>query len=362
MEFTFRTLTPLWCGGVDRSSDFIKESGLIGSLRFWFDGLLRAQGARVCRSRDGAPGSRSCEVSTGRMEEVNALCESCRVFGCTGWARRFRLGVEGLKTVPVFFQASPDVARATGNWLWNVFGGDKYGGKKIPQGRDWRYVFGAQAMWSVNPFRVSIEMHPDAEEGVEERLWATLARIQEVGGWGAKTQYGYGQIGAEGGGLDEVAEKGRNYFASVANGDSVTGEDFVLTPNRFFHVRHEFKRLPGVLETIGDPPVDFHNEYIPCSFDIRYKFRMSYDGRGDDRGLRPDAAYEFGPEIAEDWFGYVRRGEDARASRVHVSHLFRSGQGYAVKVWGDLVPGVTREEAEDLVKTTLNDWQGSFQR
>ena len=33
MEIRLRTLTPIWTGGVGRTSDRLHESGLIGSLR-----------------------------------------------------------------------------------------------------------------------------------------------------------------------------------------------------------------------------------------------------------------------------------------------------------------------------------------
>ncbi|MGQ9484848.1 MAG: RAMP superfamily CRISPR-associated protein, partial [Desulfosoma sp.] len=35
MEIRLQTLTPLWTGGVDGTTDRLHETGLIGSLRWW---------------------------------------------------------------------------------------------------------------------------------------------------------------------------------------------------------------------------------------------------------------------------------------------------------------------------------------
>jgi len=37
LEIELRTLTPLWTGGVDQTCDRLHETGLIGSLRHYWD-------------------------------------------------------------------------------------------------------------------------------------------------------------------------------------------------------------------------------------------------------------------------------------------------------------------------------------
>ncbi|UKL14242.1 type III-B CRISPR module RAMP protein Cmr1 [Dissulfurimicrobium hydrothermale] len=44
IKITLKTLTPLWTGGVDQTSDRLHETGLIGSLRWWYEALVRVQG------------------------------------------------------------------------------------------------------------------------------------------------------------------------------------------------------------------------------------------------------------------------------------------------------------------------------
>lgn len=38
MEIKLRTLTPLWTGGVGGTCDRVHETGIIGSLRWWYEG------------------------------------------------------------------------------------------------------------------------------------------------------------------------------------------------------------------------------------------------------------------------------------------------------------------------------------
>ena len=49
MEFQLKTLTPLWTGGVEASlMNRIHETGIIGSLRWWYEAILRGMGNDVC--------------------------------------------------------------------------------------------------------------------------------------------------------------------------------------------------------------------------------------------------------------------------------------------------------------------------
>ena len=47
-EIKIRTLTPLWTGDVDRECKSIKETGIIGSLRWWYEALVRGLGGYAC--------------------------------------------------------------------------------------------------------------------------------------------------------------------------------------------------------------------------------------------------------------------------------------------------------------------------
>lgn len=72
------TLTPLWTGGINRDCDRLHETSVIGSLRWWYEALVRGLGGSACDPTDS-----KCDG--------DKHCAACELFGCTGWARKFRL-------------------------------------------------------------------------------------------------------------------------------------------------------------------------------------------------------------------------------------------------------------------------------
>jgi len=48
LTIELKTLTPLWTGGVDKTCDRLHETGLIGSLRWWYEALVRGLGGYAC--------------------------------------------------------------------------------------------------------------------------------------------------------------------------------------------------------------------------------------------------------------------------------------------------------------------------
>jgi CRISPR-associated protein Cmr1 len=81
---SLKTLTPLWTGGVDQNCDRLHETGLIGSLRWWCEALVRGLGGYAC----DPTGEAHCPDKDGKR------CVACELFGCTGWSRKFRLVVK----------------------------------------------------------------------------------------------------------------------------------------------------------------------------------------------------------------------------------------------------------------------------
>lgn len=77
----FRILTPIWTGDAERKNTALRETGVIGSLRWWHEALIRGLGGTACD-----PTNTNCD---GKNH-----CDACELFGCTGWARKFRLEVE----------------------------------------------------------------------------------------------------------------------------------------------------------------------------------------------------------------------------------------------------------------------------
>ncbi|SDX84694.1 CRISPR-associated protein, Cmr1 family [Acetomicrobium thermoterrenum DSM 13490] len=84
-----KPLTPLWTGDVNKECCTLRETGIIGSLRWWYEALIRGLGGSACD-----PTNSKCD------EKYH--CDACELFGCTGWARKFKLEVkidDGAKSI-----------------------------------------------------------------------------------------------------------------------------------------------------------------------------------------------------------------------------------------------------------------------
>ena len=93
MRLEFEALTPIWLGGdKGREPGPPKESGIVGSLRFWYEGLLRGRGEWVCPDRG--------ESCSKEKDETAVECGVCKLFGNTTHARTFQLSVRGLAPAP----------------------------------------------------------------------------------------------------------------------------------------------------------------------------------------------------------------------------------------------------------------------
>jgi CRISPR-associated protein Cmr1 len=87
VELGIKTLTPLWTGGVETGKvDRIHETGILGSLRWWYEVIVRGLGGKACD-----PTTPSCIYDPDKPNM--GLCDVCQVFGATGWRRRFRLTI-----------------------------------------------------------------------------------------------------------------------------------------------------------------------------------------------------------------------------------------------------------------------------
>jgi CRISPR-associated protein Cmr1 len=83
-EWRIRALTDLWTGDAEGRPQRTIPTGLLGSIRWWFEVVVRGLGGAACDPSDEA---NRCPDQRGRR------CVVCELFGCTGWARKFRFEV-----------------------------------------------------------------------------------------------------------------------------------------------------------------------------------------------------------------------------------------------------------------------------
>jgi CRISPR-associated protein Cmr1 len=83
-EWVLKARTPIWTGDAGRNGERTVTTGLLGSLRWWFEVLVRGLGGSACDPAE----------SDGRCPDKNDKhCVVCELFGCTGRARKFRFDV-----------------------------------------------------------------------------------------------------------------------------------------------------------------------------------------------------------------------------------------------------------------------------
>jgi len=191
MEVSIKILTPIWTGGVEAGKcDRIHETGILGSLRWWMEALVRGMGGQV---KDPTTEERSVldpdkfdinnyrklhkEIEQAKDEEERlkneiklrqylreaGLCDVSQIFGATGWKHRFRITVSEAK-----LDWQPSVPL-----------------KITPSDRT--------RGWFLNPGwlgTLQINLHGDAETLV--KLHALLRFIEAWGSLGARPQLGYG--------------------------------------------------------------------------------------------------------------------------------------------------------------------------
>jgi len=366
LTLDFRTLTPLWTGGARRRCDQVRETGLLGSLRWWYEGVVRGLGGVACDPSQGGCSFdlEAYEKAVATGKKVSAalaqagLCPACQLFGATGWKRRFRLEVTGLEPHPLFFMASPQVYQAAGNWLWRMFGGQDTGGTKTGRGAETRFTFGSPVLWGEQANLQITALEPGDDETLK-RLAFLLDTVTRYGGLGAKTQNGFGQIKIPDGLTAAQVAEGKvlvrqDVLDHVERArESSKGKSGKSQNDRLFNLRNFFPRTYEIrdaepyiqkLRPIGPPSQPHLRHYVPCAFDIRYKSRQRnpFSGLGQDFGLRPWFRQRFGQEVAERLFGGVDKEGNRSAGRIRVSHLFKEpgSDHWRLKIWGEAPPGI----------------------
>lgn len=172
MNLTIQTCTPIWTGAVKTGRmDRIHETNIIGSLRWWYEAIVRGLGGEVCNPTSDNPAER-CPRENGDY------CKVCRIFGATGRRRTFRLRM------------------GTGTYLFN----DSIRSIPLPSGRihqthrgprsgGW-YLMGESMLGHAVP----LEIIPISSDYKELHLRLVLTLLDRHAAIGAKVSNGYGVV------------------------------------------------------------------------------------------------------------------------------------------------------------------------
>ncbi|HXG07894.1 MAG TPA: type III-B CRISPR module RAMP protein Cmr1 [Nitrososphaera sp.] len=90
-EYSCNAHTLIWTGDADRKGVRLIATGLLGSIRWWFEVVVRGLGGKACDPT--VEDNRCPDAGKKRSGEDGHHCVVCELFGCTGWARKFRFDV-----------------------------------------------------------------------------------------------------------------------------------------------------------------------------------------------------------------------------------------------------------------------------
>lgn len=276
-EVHFKTLTPLWTGGAERNSDRARETSLVGSLRWWYEGIVRGLGGYACDPTEDDPKAR-CEFDAKAYEQaqkdgkseaeainagLHSVCPVCYLFGTTGWARLFQLRAEVVPTTHLHFRTT---LRMNQGWLKRVFGGEN------------QNIDSLQVPYGDLPFKF-IPRRYDAEYARSQ--FALILRVAaEYGGIGARLQHGFGQFvfPAQ---LNDISlgKALQDLQARIQMGVLRSNGPAVETPfdlDNFVSLTFEIKKsqladFTAKKAHVGNANKEGEERYIPCVFDLRYK-------------------------------------------------------------------------------------------
>lgn len=152
--------TPLWTGNIDSKSDLVQTTGIVGSIRWWLEAILRDSGKFIC---DPASDNR---CPTFDKDSNKEYCIACFLFGSTGIRRPFSINITGGR--PLFKGTPINIKPNNRNRGWYLGSG----------------IVG----------ELEIQVNPLDKDFDKEVFLIPLIIASKWGGIGAKTQIGYGVV------------------------------------------------------------------------------------------------------------------------------------------------------------------------
>ncbi len=293
--------------------DRIHETGILGSLRWWYEAIVRGLGGSACD-----PTEHTCNFDSDKYRRSEAanerqrlrdagLCDVCQVFGATGWRRRFKLEVVKDNTTAIW--SPPDK-------MLNI----------RPPGR--------QRGWYLPPGRMgSFTLRFIGEGRALSLVAALLLFLEKWGNLGAKPQLGYGVFSIEN--RDEVQKCAKKWQWQVLGNKAPS--DRLPDLRRFGFFKYRFapsqpgwwSEVPGLAYVARHiQPLVSRHRVVPVSPALKneWRFRQWQKSWGD----------------ARDIFGTLR--PDRKHSRVAVSWAYAQEDSWEVKGWAWLPskPGTTK--------------------
>jgi CRISPR-associated protein Cmr1 len=372
MQIKIKTLTPIWTGGVNRDCTKLRETSIIGSLRWWFEAIVRGLGGNAC----DPTGDSKCEYKNDEKD----VCAVCKLFGTTNWAKIFKFEInQGFSKI------------YEGNLV--ISGGS----------RDWYYPSGLVSCdGSANKIEQILPCYIDEEKvETEPVLKVLLTFISKWGMIGGKTAIGYGVVRFEDEnskllrvGDDDVKmffnylEQKKNHGKNAENAPKLNEMFFAKFEVKENCIKNIFEKIEksiserdgkkqfpsailkcnGIKENINSAE-DFLRRlkdcygFIPSSALIRKELRNIL--RNKDEFNNYSTFLKRVPDDAQDKFlnqlRHFLMGELGRFSAIQISHIYWTGKNWEFRILGwipkslDKKFGITRNDIITFIKNVLND-------
>lgn len=356
IKISCTALTPIWTGDPDGKGGQILETGILGSMRWWYEMALRGLGIFICDPTQGGCTLKASAYKTNPDESLKGLCPACLLFGCTGWKRRFLLRVEfDLKELSAYeVQSLGGPSHSNVTWLKKTLNMET-GNQLLP----------------IGPFTITIQPHKNWEGDVKEQLIALFNIMSQLCGIGAKTQNGFGQFTLNDSKQKLELDIAKNHIQEFANRQSNGAKknpDALYSLNQYwgYEVSNiDVNRLKSIT------PVKFLGEggknlCYPVAFDIRTSVKIG----GRDLGIRQAYKAELKKQCKTPYKHGEKKtcsdcaskttalfGNLARAGRIFVSHpIRRAGQTKGeIRVWG-----FTTQEFKETLATIIESQMEAF--
>ncbi len=347
MNLTLQTLTPLWTGGTDpKNMDRVHETGIIGSLRWWYEAILRGLVGNNSICNPTGEADRRCNY-----EKHRPVCKACDLFGATGWKRRFRLEINGgsrLFTTPINIKIRPE-----GNgWYFSPpyvsNPGSRVGGQVI-----------------VLRQRV---LEPSS---VENDLYVIADLISRWGGLGAKTQHGWGVVKLK---IGDSAQSDIDAFLRGFPEDNPGDRGLPTIGNMFFarlylkdEIADNWWKKANLGSGVKDQAAAWKLEdnaksktkfSVPSAPAVKYKLRF---GNGRSSHLSEAA------KCPKFFFGEI--SSPSVKAKLNISNAYKLDDGWQFRIWGwfpehNIPGGASREqlmkELHHVITKDQDFWDGIF--
>lgn len=351
MQYFIKTKTPIWTGGAKSISDTIYETGILGSLRWWYEVILRGLGRFACdptEDENNRPYKR-CPIEVNHAKKY---CNACDLFGATGHQRQFKVNfirgelVFDQKAKEEFINIRPQQCQP-------------------PRQRGW-YLGAGRIATDTHPIMAQFTpfAHPTETDNTLKVLLSLLSRWAGIG---ARQQHGYGIFDITNR-LDQtisISEDDLNNFlakATAINADTRNTNHGTELPSfkNFFFAKVKLDNLPANWENnLDGTPLD-HTRDGEKNIDKQRKNFNEWHGNHSSSIFAPALKNQLrfvvfdstivtaNRGIQEELFGKSNRSSKS-AANVNVSHIYDENNHKEVRIWGEVSNNVTKQKIYDAL-------------